>query len=66
MLSKAEEKVLYEKIVNDIDQATEPKNMSKKRAKDFLEQLQSDIESRLDGLKDEMADEDNDNDEAEE
>jgi hypothetical protein len=66
MLSKAEEKVLYEKIVNDIDQTTEPRNMNKKRAKDFLEQLQSDIESRLDGLKDEMADEDNDNDEAEE
>lgn len=42
-------------ILEKIDDATEPKVMSKREARDFLELLQCELECRIDALNEEMA-----------
>lgn len=41
-------------IMRTVDESTEPRRMSQEQAKDFLEQLVTELESRLDGIKDDL------------
>ena len=43
-----------EKILELIDQATEPSQMTLEEALEFLQQLATEIDSRIDGCKDDM------------
>jgi hypothetical protein len=43
-----------DEISGDIDRATHPDNMSQEEALEFLEELQSNIEASIAGLKDDM------------
>lgn len=47
-----------EELLRDIDEATEPKVMSRERAKQFLENLHMEIGLRIDGVEDDIANED--------
>lgn len=42
------------KFIEQIDEYTEPKNMSKKSALEFLEQMSTELESRMEGLREEL------------
>lgn len=50
------DQALKERILRDIDKATEPNVMSQQDAYEFLSELQSDIESRVEALAEEMED----------
>ena len=54
-----EDMKMLEKILNEIDAATEPKIMTKNKAMDFLSRLVSELECRIDALRDELANDDN-------
>lgn len=56
MMESPEE--LREKVRNLIEAVTSPKKMTKREAIDFLEELSSDIDGMIDGLKDEIRNED--------
>lgn len=43
-------------ILEQIDRATDPSRMSLQEAKEFLERLATEIEVRIDGVKDSIAD----------
>jgi hypothetical protein len=43
-----------ERLLQDIDDMTSPQNMTPQQAKDFLERLSTEIEVRLDGIKDDL------------
>lgn len=45
---------VYEAKLYDIDAVTEPSMMTPKQALEFLELLSTDIQCRIDGLKDDM------------
>lgn len=47
----------YDALLEDIDRATEPSEMSKAEALDWLETMIGDLQSRCDALREEMADE---------
>ena len=49
---------MLEKILQDIDAVTAPNNMSLETAKEFLERLNTEIDMRIDGIKDDIANRD--------
>lgn len=46
-----------EKILSEIDDFTSPSNMSRTDAKKWLDRLATEIDCRLDGIKDDIANE---------
>lgn len=56
-LLKKEGKVNIDQIMNEIDLATEPQVMSKEEALAFLEQCVTELEGRIEALKDELKNE---------
>jgi hypothetical protein len=43
-----------ERLLQDIDDMTSPQNMSLEEAKEFLERLHTEIDVRIDGIKDSL------------
>lgn len=43
-----------QKIMNQIDVTMDPRRMSQEQAKEYLEAIATDVEARLDGIKDDL------------
>ena len=54
LMPRAEMMEIKAKIVADVDEASEPSKMNPGTALEFLEQLSTDIQCRIDGLYDDM------------
>lgn len=44
----------YDEILRAVDAMTEPGNMTQEQALDFMEELSSDVDARIDGLRDDI------------
>ena len=49
---------MKDRILTIIDEATEPKNMGKQQALDFIEELIDDLKMRCEALREEIANQD--------